>query len=52
MFHRVIEDIAKELNIKCFFLSKDWVIQLTKGNKTKFIVGYKFDVNTHGVGLV
>ena len=42
----IIKEICDELNIKCTFLSKDWVIMLEKDNIKKYITGYKFDLNT------
>ena len=48
----MIKQICDEENIKCKFLSKDWVIELEKDGKTRYICGYKFDLNLHGVGLV
>ncbi len=51
-FHKMIKEICDEKNIKYFVLSKDWIIMLEKEDKTKFISGYKFDLNNHGLGNV
>ncbi len=51
-FKRIINEICNENDIKCSYLSKDWVIMLEKDSKTKFISGYKFDLNLHAVGEI
>lgn len=51
-FHKLIKEICDEENINCSILSKDWIIMLEKNNKTRFISGYKFDLNGHGFGNV
>lgn len=51
-FKEIIKEICTEYNIKYKFLSKDWVIMLEKDGKTRFISGYKFDLNSHGIGLI
>ena len=51
-FKEIIKEICTEDNIKYKFLSKDWVIMLEKDGKTRFISGYKFDLNSHGIGLI
>ncbi len=51
-FHTLIKEFCTEGNIKCSILSKDWVAMLEKDGKTKFISGYKFDLNCHGFGSV
>ncbi|MBQ9280085.1 MAG: hypothetical protein IJ215_03465 [Clostridia bacterium] len=51
-FHEIIQEICDENQIRYSFLSKDWVIMLEKEGKTRFIAGYKFDLNSHGIGLV
>ena len=33
MFHKIIEEICQESNINYTYLSKDWIIKLTKDNK-------------------
>lgn len=51
-FKKIIKEICIENNIKFTFLSKDWIIMLEKDGKTRFISGYKFDLNLHGIGLI
>ena len=51
-FKELIKEICIENNIKYKFLSKDWVIMLEKDGKTRFISGYKFDSNSHGIGII
>lgn len=51
-FKEIIKEICIENNIKYKFLSKDWVIMLEKDGKTRFISGYKFDLNSQSIGLI
>lgn len=51
-FHEIIKEICMEQGINFSVLSKDWVLMLEKGNKTRFISGYKFDLNSHGFGSI
>lgn len=48
----VIFDVCKEEKIKYQLLSKDWVIKLNKNDKTKYVLGYKFDNNSHALGKI
>lgn len=50
-FHQIIKEICDEKKINFSILSKDWVIMLRKDGKTKYICGYKFDLNEHALGL-
>ena len=52
MYHKIIKERCDELNIKCNFLSKDWVIMLEKDNIKKYITGYKFDLNTQSTSNI
>lgn len=52
IFRKIIEEICLEEKIECKILSKDWIIMLEKNGVTKFIAGYKFDINGHGLGNV
>lgn len=52
IFHTIIKDICKELNIKYDLISRDWIFKLESNNKTRFISGYKFDLNKHALGEV
>lgn len=51
-FHKLIKEICDENNIKCSILSKGWIVMLEKDSRTRFISGYKFDLNRHGIGNV
>ena len=51
-FKEIIKQICDENSIKYTLLSKDWVIMLEKDGKTRYICGYKFDLNGHGIGLI
>lgn len=48
----MIGEICQELSIDYKFVSKDWVLILEKEGKTKFVAGYKFDLNEHAMGLI
>ena len=50
MFKKIIIEICKELNIKYTILSNDWIIKLVKFNKTKYIIGNKFNLNKYTSG--
>ena len=52
VFKQIIQEICNEENINYKFLSRDWVIMLEKKGKTRFISGYKFDLNSQGTGIV
>lgn len=52
MFIKLIEEIANELEIKVTYLSKNWVIKLEKGNKIRYVVGNKFPLNGHSLGII
>ena len=52
MFQEMIKEIADELNIKFTLFSKDWCILLEKGEKSRIISGFKFDLNHQGPSLV
>ena len=49
---KIIQEVCEENNIKCTFLSQDWVVILEKDGNTRFISGYKFDLNLHCIGLL
>lgn len=50
-FPRIIKEICNELDINYEFLSKDWIIKLSKDEKIRFISGYKFDLLNHARGI-
>lgn len=49
---RIIKQIALENDLSYEVLSYDLVIKLTKGNKIRYINGYKFGLNSHSLGLI
>lgn len=51
-FNDIIENICHELNIKLSYTSDKWVKVLEKDNKVRYIQGYKFDLNHHGIGSI
>ena len=51
-YQKIIKEICDELDINFKLLSKDWVIMLEKNNKTKYITGFKFDVNSQGTSNI
>lgn len=52
IFSKIIKEICDEKEINFTLLSNDWIIKLQKNNKIRFIVGYKFGINSHSVGLI
>ena len=52
MYHKMIKEICKELNIKFTLLSNNWVIMLEKNNEKRYINGYKFDLNTQATSNI
>lgn len=51
-FQKIIKEICDENKINFDILSKDWVITLEKDSKVRYIAGYKFDLNNHGLGVI
>ena len=51
-FHKMIDELSKELNFKYQFLSKDWIIMIEKDDKVRYFSGYKFDLNNQALGMV
>ena len=51
-FNKIIKQICQEKNIEYEELSDDWIIKLKKDNKNKFLVGYKFDLNTQATSEI
>lgn len=51
-FNRIIKQICQEKNIQYEELSDDWIIKLKKDNINKFLVGYKFDLNTQATAEI
>lgn len=50
IFIDLIKEICKELQINYKIFSKGWAIMLENEGKTKFISGFKFDLNGHALG--
>lgn len=46
---RMIKEICYENNIEWKSFSYDWVFELSKNSKTRYILGYQFDLNTAAV---
>ena len=51
-FNKIIKQICQEKNIQYEELSDDQIIKLKKDNKNKFLVGYKFDLNTQATAEI
>ena len=51
-FQKIIKEICDENKINFDILSKDWVMTLEKDSKVRYIAGYKFDLNNHGLGVI
>ena len=45
-FYKIIDEICREEQIKQKELSYGWIIELTKNNKKRNIIGYQFDLNS------
>ena len=45
IIQKLIKEISNEKDIKCTFISNDWVTVLEKDKKVRTITGYKFDLN-------
>lgn len=50
-FQTLIKEICDKNEIKMDIISRGWIIALNKDNIHRFIVGCKFDNNSHGLGL-
>lgn len=48
----IIQEVCLEEGISFSSLSKDWVMILEKDNKSRMLVGNKFDLNGHALGLI
>lgn len=51
-FNKLIKEIGEELNIKVTLLSDNWLTILEKDSNIKYIQGYKFSLNDHGLGNI
>lgn len=46
IFHSLLREVCEEEGIEFKKLSYNWILQLIKGNKIRYITGTKFDLNT------
>ena len=46
-FNKLIKEICKEKNIKVDTMSFEYILRLQKEQKEFYIIGYKFNLNTH-----
>lgn len=51
-FNKIIKQICQGKNIQYEELSDDWIIKLKKDDKNRFLVGYKFDLNTQATAEI
>ena len=51
-FNEIIDEICKEENIKITKYQDNWLKELEKDNKRRYIVGYKFSLNNQSIGLI
>lgn len=51
-YRELILDICKKLDIKVSCLSNNWIFMLEKNNKTRFITGFNFGLDSHTVGNI
>ena len=49
---KLITACCQAEGITCTYLSRGWVARLEKNGQIRFLVGYKFDANRHGAGLI
>lgn len=52
MFNKIIDEICEEEGIKSFRLADNWIHVLEKNGKTRYMSGYKFDLNGQGLGYI
>lgn len=52
IFHVLIKEICKELNISVKTLSFGWILELSRENKIFHITGNRFDINPEASGLI
>ena len=51
-FDKIIKEICEEENIELITYQDNWLKELRKDNKVRFIAGYKFSLNNQSIGLV
>jgi glutathione synthase/RimK-type ligase-like ATP-grasp enzyme len=49
---KVIKELSSELKFEVQFLSEDWIICLTKGDKVHYIYGYEWGINPATAQLI
>lgn len=53
VFQKIIIELCEEMNIRLEKLSyNDWVLQLSKDDKIRHIIGYRFDLNSEAAGNI
>jgi hypothetical protein len=48
----LVEEICREKNISLDCLSCGWILKLVKNEKTRFIIGINFDLNTKSISMI
>lgn len=43
---KIIKELALKMEIEPCFLSNDWIIKLNKGEKTSYVFGYDWEINS------
>lgn len=51
-YFQLLTEICHAEGIKCEFFSNDWLLKLTKNDKTRYIFGYKFGINNQAAGQI
>lgn len=49
-FHILMRELCSEMGMEMKKLSYDWILQLSKNNKTRYVVGNHFDLNPEAAG--
>jgi len=49
---KIVEQYCKKNSITLIKLSADWILKLTKNEKTHYIVGYQFDLNSSSTSAI
>lgn len=49
---KIVEQYCKNNSITLSKLSADWVLKLTKNEKTRYIIGYQFDLNSSATSAI
>lgn len=52
IFYNIINEICEEQKITLEQKSCGWILKLTKGEKTKYIIGKKFPLNSESSGAI